>query len=169
MSAAAAAAHPAERRSFFDGTNGSSGIDHRRGEQHYHRAGHRPRSPRVPSSASPSSKSHWRRDEEIREIFSLIDKVLGGCEDAAEVEARIEELLLRSAGSDGRYFRPPTFSTFRPNGPDKPPAARPPQAAPTPAATNNGLSARSENGGGGRHRGLHNQYGQHRTVGLGEG
>ena len=68
-------AHPAERRSFFDGTNGSSGIDHRRGEQHYHnRAGHRPRSPKIPASAS-SSKPHWKRDEEIREIFTLIDKV----------------------------------------------------------------------------------------------
>ena len=95
--------------------------------------------------------------------------MLGGCEDSAEVEARIEELLLRSAGSDGRYFRPPTFSTFRPNGPDKPPANRPPpQAVPVAPATNNGLSARSENGGG-RHRSLQHQYGQHRTVGLSEG
>ena len=99
--------HPAERRTFFDGTNGSSGIDrdlHRWESQSLHQGRRSPKIP--PSSSSSKSQRHHRKDDEIREIFALIDKVLGGCEDSAEVEARIEELLLRSAGSQGRYFRP---------------------------------------------------------------
>ena len=69
--------HPAERGTFFDGTNGSSGIDrdHKRWESHHQR---RSWSPKIPafSSAPSSSKSHrnHKRDDEIREIFTLIDK-----------------------------------------------------------------------------------------------
>ena len=69
-------------------------------------------------------------------------KVLGGCEDSAEVEARIEELLLKSAGSQGRYFRP-TFSTFRPGAN--------PDAKPRQTPTNGVPSRSTENGGGLNH------------------
>ena len=72
--------HPAERGTFFDGTNGSSGIDrdHKRWDQSHHQG--RSWSPKIPafSSSAPSSSSKTQRnhkkDDEIREIFTLIDK-----------------------------------------------------------------------------------------------
>ena len=70
--------HPAERGTFFDGTNGSSGIDrdHKRWDQSHHQG--RSWSPKILafSSAPSSSKTqrNHKKDDEIREIFTLIDK-----------------------------------------------------------------------------------------------
>ena len=69
--------HPAERGTFFDGTNGSSGIDrdHKRWDQQSHHQG-RSWSPKIPAFSSSSSKTqrNHKKDDEIREIFTLIDK-----------------------------------------------------------------------------------------------
>jgi hypothetical protein len=106
--------HPADRKAFFDGTNGSGGLKgHHEGDREHSQHRHHKGSGGHGHHGRYNHSRERRRREEIHEIFAFIDKVLSGCEDSAEVEARIEDALAKgSSARDSR--RRQTFGTFKP-------------------------------------------------------